>query len=140
MSGFWIDDEDPEAPWTLARIYADLASKTEIAADLNITVHRMNRWLNRRERIKPPEPLCRVGNTDIYSKEEWRGWFARWIEKRPKWQEGSKPNGHGKNFLIAGTVDRQYRPYVNLHPNPDRKGWPKRKPVEPVEPVEVPPE
>lgn len=113
MTRFWLDDEE-EKTWTLQDIYDDLASRSEIAAMLDINVWRMERWLQRRDRISCPSPIKRIGQTDVYSRQEWRDWYARWCAdpRRAKWVENAKGNGDGLPFFD--------------HVGPDR-GWSTRK-------------
>lgn len=100
MARFWLDDEE-EQVWTLQDIYDDLASAPEVAAMLDVTIWRMQRWLTRRERIKSPLPIKRIGMTDIYSRQEWRDWYARWCAdpRRAKWLEHAKGNGANLPFF-----------------------------------------
>lgn len=112
MTRFWMDGEDDQQ-WTLQDIYDDLGSHTDVAAMLDVTVWRMRRWLERRERVKCPEPLMKIGATYVYSRQEWRDWYSRWCAdpRRAKWLESSKVNGAGLPFFA--------------HSGPDR-GWPTR--------------
>lgn len=101
---FWLDDEDDNRPWTLARIYADLGTKVDVCKALDIGEPRMNKWLERRERIKCPQPIRRFGHINVYSIEEWRAWLERWQAKNKqnnpmsKWVR-TKPHGSGKPFF-----------------------------------------
>lgn len=70
-------------PWTLAQIYADLASRRDVAIALNINERRLADWLRRRDVHNCPRPVTRVGPTDVYSIQEWRDWFAKYLEKHP---------------------------------------------------------
>lgn len=106
MSG-WLIDEEPEAfkPWTLADIYNDLGSKTDVAKALDVNIYRMQRWVTRRERINSPHPIRRIGHVDIYSIQEWRDWYEAWLDRkrvgrRPdsKWVNAT-PYGHGTPFF-----------------------------------------
>lgn len=105
MSGFWLDDEDDtQQRWTLAQIYADLGTYVDVCKALNIGEPRMRKWLERRERIKCPQPIRKIGGTAVYSIEEWRGWLERWQAKNlrnnptSKWVV-TKPHGSGKPFF-----------------------------------------
>lgn len=106
-------DDEQDQHWTLQDIYDDLASQTDIAAMLDVTVWRMRNWIDRRERIGSPHPLMRIGATDVYSRQEWKDWYARWCAdpRRAKWLENAKVNGAGLPFFA--------------HSGPDR-GWPTR--------------
>jgi hypothetical protein len=75
-------------PWTLAQIYADLASQGEIARALNVQHLRVQSWIRRRDGNKCPLPVTRVGPTDVYSIQEWRDWFAKHLDKN-KWLDGT---------------------------------------------------
>lgn len=71
-----------EQPWTLARIYADLTNLREVARELDVDLYRVYRWVERREKTGAPLPLRHLGQMDIYSMEEWKGWYARWARTR----------------------------------------------------------
>lgn len=72
-----------ESEWPLARIYADLATLKDVARELDVTTWRVQKWVERRERVKCPYPVrANLGGTDVYSMEEWKGWFWRWIHTR----------------------------------------------------------
>jgi hypothetical protein len=75
-------------PWTLAQIYADLGSKGDVARALNINLLRVDSWIRRREYNRCPQPVLRAGPTDVYSIQEWRDFFAEWIENH-KWLDGT---------------------------------------------------
>lgn len=79
---FWSVDDGEESykPWTLADIYADLALQTTIAEMLDVSTHRMHKWIDRRERIHSPAPLVKLGNLYVYSKQEWKDWFKDWMD------------------------------------------------------------
>lgn len=107
-SSFWMDDDDPAAKkWTMKEIYDDLGTRSDVAAALDITRWRMDKWLDRRPRIECPKPIRRFGLVDVYSIEEWRIWFKVWTEKRGKWQEHAKPNGAGTPFFTDDPVHRR---------------------------------
>lgn len=104
---FGEEEEDTPKPWTLAEIYADLGAIAEIIADLNINRHRMTNWIERQEHTKCPKPVARLGNVKIYSKQEWRDWFAAWNAKHnpeTKWTNKAMVHGQGENFF---TYDRK---------------------------------
>lgn len=75
-------------PWTLAQIYADLASRRDVARALNVSETRMASWLRYRDAFKCPRPVTRVGPTDVYSIQEWRDWFVKYLDKH-KWLDGT---------------------------------------------------
>jgi hypothetical protein len=107
---FDTDDEDDYKPWTLADIYADLGSRIDICKALDVSRYRVNKWILRRERIKAPIPLNRVGNVDVYSVQEWKDWFKDWLNPgrrgrraNSKWVD-AKTHGAGQNFFTYGTT------------------------------------
>jgi hypothetical protein len=59
-------------------IYADLVGVAEVADGLGVGLYRVKRWIERREHVGCPNPVrtLRLGN--VYSMQEWRGWFALW--------------------------------------------------------------
>lgn len=87
MTTNWWDlpDEEQPKPWTLADIYADLGTLTDVAQALDIKYTRISMWQARKERVKPPKPVRSIARLDLYSIQEWRDWFAKWLE-------GKKPN------------------------------------------------
>lgn len=98
-TNFFEVGEQPE-PWTLAQIYADLCSRKDIPRMLNVNPHRVTNWIVHRERYKAPRPLTRVGHVDIYSRQEWRAWYARWLETHqddPR-VTGTLVHGSGEEF------------------------------------------
>lgn len=68
------------SPWTLAEIYADLASRDDICAALGVGRPRFRGWNVRKEQIKTPRPIRTLGGVHIYSLEEWRVWFDDWTD------------------------------------------------------------
>ncbi len=85
MSNFFLDDDDPPPPpakqWTLQDIYNDLGTLDDVARDLNVTIWRVNKWMERRERIRCPQPVRSFPRMNLYSLQEWRGWFDRWLKR-----------------------------------------------------------
>lgn len=59
-------------------VYADLVGTTEIATGLGVTIHRVKRWIERRDTVGCPRPVAVLGLGHIYSLREWRAWFALW--------------------------------------------------------------
>lgn len=110
-------DEQDNQHWTLQDIYDDLGSKTDCAADLDVTIHRMNNWIQRRERIKSPHPVMKLSNAWVYSKQEWRAWFERWRNepRRAKWMESNRPHGAGLPFFAYAGPDRGWPAKIMLH-------------------------
>lgn len=99
------DDEDEYKQWTLADIYNDLGSRSDICRTLNVTPYCLHNWLCRRERIKFPQPVLRVGNVDVYSLQECKDWYRRWKDparkgrrEDSKWMN-PKPYGAGASFF-----------------------------------------
>lgn len=104
---FGLDGEDDFKEWTLADIYDDLASKSDICQALDIGVHRFVQWTMRRDRIGCPHPIKRIGPTDVYSLQEWKDWYARWTDPSrkgrrydSKWIQ-TRPYGSGKSFFTT---------------------------------------
>lgn len=107
MNKFYLDEPDePTAPvhWTLAQIYADLGTLRDVAKALDVTYWRVHKWVERREKIHCPAPVRRFPRMDVYSIEEWHGWFGVWKKKitrvtpENKWID-AKPNGSGEPFF-----------------------------------------
>lgn len=99
-------DDDGLRPWSLADIYADLGSRQDISKILDVTPFRVEKWLVRRERVKCPYPVRRIGGMDIYSMQEWRDWFEHWEKSHrrdTKWVEDAKPHGAGQSFFTYFT-------------------------------------
>jgi transposase len=94
-----------DEPWTLARIYADLGSKTDVAKALDVGIHRFNKWVERQERTKCPQPVTIIAGTKVYSIVEWQGWFDRWMSTRAGWK--SKGYRDGRPPLHAGWADTE---------------------------------
>lgn len=96
-----------DQPWTLARIYADLTCLREVARELNVDQHRVYRWVERRARTGAPLPVRVLsGGMNIYSMEEWKGWYARWAKTR-----GTERFGPVKPF--SQTIVRGRKPEVD---------------------------
>lgn len=62
----------------VAEIYADLVGIPEIAEGLGVGIHRVRRWIERRESTRCPSPVRALKAGHIYSLREWRGWYALW--------------------------------------------------------------
>ncbi len=62
----------------VADVYADLGGVAEVAQSLGVKVHRVRRWIERRETTHCPAAVRTLANGNIYSLVEWRGWFALW--------------------------------------------------------------
>ncbi len=91
---------DELRPWTLQDIYDDIVGKGEIALHLNVAPGRVDQWLRFRDRVKAPRPLKRVSHVDLYSMQEWRDWYAKWLEDHKDHHrvKNAQPHGHGENF------------------------------------------
>lgn len=63
---------------TLEEMYADIAGTHEIAQDLGVPMRRVQRWVDRRDSTQCPMPIVRLKHQAIYSKTEFRGWYAVW--------------------------------------------------------------
>lgn len=66
----------------LQEIYDDLGGFREVATDLDVTVWRLKKWIERRETTNCPLPVRVLSNIHLYSMEEWRGWYRRWAATR----------------------------------------------------------
>ena len=62
----------------VTELYADLGGVTEIAEHLHVSVHRVRRWIERRDSTHCPVPVKALKFGHIYSLREWQGWFALW--------------------------------------------------------------
>jgi hypothetical protein len=74
-------------PWTLAQIYADMAARGDLAVALNVLPRRVAGWIANREKNGCPLPIRTFGPTDVYSIQEWREWYAAFLEKN-QWLDG----------------------------------------------------
>lgn len=94
-------------PWTLAQIYADLGSSSDITLALNIRPRRFTNWIQRREELGCPKPIRKFGPTPVYSIQEWRDWYAKFLDKN-KWLDGfcgehpKSPNEQARRFFGEG--------------------------------------
>jgi len=87
-------------PWSLAEIYADLGSRRDISRILNVTHFRVDWWLAHRTSVECPYPVRRLGHVDVYSMQEWKDWFARWLANHPRKDvQEAKPHGSGESFF-----------------------------------------
>lgn len=79
---FWSlgGDDEQYRPWTLSEVYADVGAKREIIEALDIHKDRFSAWMVRREQIKLPKPVRVLSHTRLWSIQEWRDWFARWMD------------------------------------------------------------
>lgn len=75
-------------PWTLAQIYADLGSKSDVALALNVKPIRVTTWIQRRELHRCPEPVFKAGPTNVYSISEWQAWYIQYLKTHP-WLDGT---------------------------------------------------
>lgn len=100
MSGFWLGEPEQQRV-TIQQLLDDLVAKEEILRDLDIGDPRYRKWIERRERIKCPQPLKRLGNVDIYSMAEWRAWYGRWLTRHEpdKGWRNTKHHGEGESFF-----------------------------------------
>jgi len=73
-----MTDEHRPKEGTYFDLYDDLVGVSEIAKNLNVTIYRVKRWIERRASTNCPRPVrvLRIGH--IYSMTEWRAWFALW--------------------------------------------------------------
>lgn len=73
-------------------VYADLAGIAEIAQELDVSIHRVSRWIERRESTRCPAPVRRLKTGNVYSLADWRGWYALWRVTRGSetWKVKSK--------------------------------------------------
>lgn len=60
----------------LIEVYADLGSVQEIAEALGVTIHRVQRWIDRRSTTGCPLPVRELRYCNIYSIRQWKAWFA----------------------------------------------------------------
>lgn len=100
--GFWLGEpEQKDEAWSLAKVYADLGTRTDVAKALDVTEWRVNRWIERRAKVKCPMPVKRLGHIDAYSLAEWKTWYGRWIsrEKKDKRVSETKLHGSGESFF-----------------------------------------
>lgn len=107
MTDYWNTPEHEEfKAWSLADIYDDLGSLSDVCSTLDVTLPRTRRWIERRERIHCPAPIKRIAAADVYSLHEWKTWFTSWQdpEKRrgrradSRWVN-TRPHGSGESFF-----------------------------------------
>lgn len=84
--------------WSLADIYADLVTREEVAQGLDVRMPRLMAWI--RDHSSCPKPIKQAGPVYLYSMEEWRVWFDRWLLAHPnnKRVHGGKPHSDGQSF------------------------------------------
>lgn len=75
-------------PWTLAQIYADLGASSDVAFALNVRPRRMTNWIKDRDKLGCPQPIRQFGPTYVYSIQEWRDWYDKFLDKNP-WLDGA---------------------------------------------------
>jgi len=63
---------------TRQEIIDDLGGITEIARHLGVGIHRMKRWIERRDNIGCPTPVLELAMGHLYSKADWDAWWALW--------------------------------------------------------------
>jgi len=82
-----------EPGWNLPDIYADLAGLAEVAAALDVNIHRVRRWVDRRDSTNCPRPVRVLRSGNVYSIRDWQGWFALWRTTRGSetWQSRKSP-------------------------------------------------
>lgn len=72
-------DRDIDRPTlTVDDVYADMVGLTEIAEALGVSRARVNRWIERREATRCPEPKKPLSMGHLYSLAEWKAWFELW--------------------------------------------------------------
>ncbi len=101
---------DEQKLWTLKDIYDDLVSRQDLPRALNVTPRRFVGWLDRREDLGCPMPIKRLGHVDIYSLQEWKDWYERFLaarEHKRKVMEAS-PHGHGEAFWSYFEQERNW--------------------------------
>jgi hypothetical protein len=78
---FFSDKE--HQPWTLAQIYADLGSASDVAEVLNVTPRRITGWTKARDNNGCPHAIRQFGPTMVYSIREWQDWYVRYLDRYP---------------------------------------------------------
>lgn len=66
------------AGYDLQSIYDDLVDTDEIARRLGVGIHRVRRWIERREKTGSPHWVLRRRTGPLYSMAHWRSWYALW--------------------------------------------------------------
>jgi hypothetical protein len=96
----WFNWQDPGEPdpdlqvWTLADIYADLGTSTDVAAYLNVDRTRVRHWVVRSHITDSPKPVAKIGSFNVYSKVEWADWFENFLKDKKHhtaWTENALP-------------------------------------------------
>ena len=90
--------------WTLQQIYDDLGTLEDVAEALDVTPRRVRAWIERRERVNSPVPVKKLKMLNLYSIEEWRGWFARWSTTRG-YEAKERPTGRFPRPEAAPQLD-----------------------------------
>ncbi len=91
---------DEPQRWTLKDIYDDLVCRQDLPRALNVNEGRLVNWMNKREHFKSPYPIKRLAHVDIYSLQEWKDWYERYMARRGhlKRVAEARPHGHGEAF------------------------------------------
>lgn len=83
------DDEDV---LSLDDVYADIVGAHEVAEALGVPKFRVNRWIERRDSTRCPNPVRELRGVKLYSLANWKGWYALWRVTRgaETWRRSQK--------------------------------------------------
>lgn len=97
--------------WTLARIYEDLGARYEVARALNVSVRRVTEWQTKQPHFGSPSPVRVLGNVKIYSIQEWKDWYRRWLALHAdnKAMDNTKFHGAGETFWEFFAKDSRHQ-------------------------------
>jgi len=73
-------------------IIDDMVGLQEVAQELGVGMYRLKRWIDRRESTNCPRPVKKLGQGNLYSLADWKGWFAWWRVTRGSetWNRGKE--------------------------------------------------
>lgn len=77
-----------------AEVYADIAGIHEVSLGLRVGIHRLRRWIDRRDANACPLPVRTLSGMNVYSLEDWKGWFLLWSMTRGSetWNRSKDPD------------------------------------------------
>lgn len=63
-------------------VYEDIVGVSEVAQGLDVSLIRVQRWIERREATNCPRPVRMIKAGHLYSMCEWRLWYTLWVSTR----------------------------------------------------------
>jgi hypothetical protein len=83
-TNYFGEPDDLQASWSRWQIYADLCTRQDIPAALNVSLRQVERWITMREHYKIPFPVRHLAHLDVYSMRDWVEWFEQWEADHPR--------------------------------------------------------